>query len=29
MKRVQESWGLHAWLYYGIRGYYRRRRRSA
>jgi hypothetical protein len=29
MKRVQESWNLHAWLYYRIRGYYRRQRRCA
>jgi hypothetical protein len=29
MKRVAESWHLHAWLYYRIRGYYRRRRRCA
>jgi hypothetical protein len=29
MKRVQESWNVHAWLYFRIRGYYRRRRRSA
>jgi hypothetical protein len=29
MRRVAESWDLHAWLYYRIRGYYRQRRRSA
>jgi hypothetical protein len=29
MKPLQESWNLHAWLYYRFRGCYRRQRRSA